>query len=222
MAWKVESMEELGPSVLFRIFGLPLTNTVVMSWLLILFLGFLSFLVTRRLQEVPGGLQNFVEAALELLQGMVEETMGPRGKTYFPLIGTLFLFILLGNWMGTIPGLSSPTADLNVTLGLALVVFFANHACGLRERGFSYFRHFLEPSPLFLPFNLIEEVTRPVSLSFRLFGNITGEHIVVAVLAMIVPYLVPVPMSLFGLFTGFIQALVFTMLAMTYLAQAVD
>ncbi|MDK2883117.1 MAG: F-type H+-transporting ATPase subunit a [Bacillota bacterium] len=215
-------MEELGPHVIAEFHGWHITSTVMMNTLLTAFVTLVSYLSTRRLQAVPGRLQNVLEAVVEVLEGLVEENMGEKGKEYFPFIGTLFLYILLSNWMGAIPGLHSPTSDINVTAALAVIVLLASHVYGLSKKGLAHFKHYLEPMPIFLPLNLMEEVTKPLSLAFRLFGNVTGEHIVVAVLGLIVPLLVPVPMSLFGLFTGLIQALVFTMLAMVYITQATE
>ncbi|BCV25389.1 MAG TPA: F0F1 ATP synthase subunit A [Firmicutes bacterium] len=215
-------MEELGPVVVAEFYGLPVTSTVVMSTALSGFIAVISFLSTRHLQAIPGRLQNALETVVELLEGLVEDNMGEKGRLYFPFLGTLFLYILLSNWMGAVPGLKSPTSDINVTVALAVIVLLASHAYGLSKKGLAHLHHFLEPMPLFLPLNIMEEITKPLSLAFRLFGNITGEHIVVAVLGLIVPLVVPVPMSLFGLFTGLIQALVFTMLAMVYIAQATE
>lgn len=215
-------MEELGPVVIGEFYGLPVTSTVFMSTILSGVVTVFSFLATRSLRPVPGRLQNALEAVVEILEGLVVDNMGEKGREYFPFIGTLFLYILLSNWMGVIPGLTSPTSDINVTAGLAVVVLLASHFYGIRKKGAAHLHHFLEPMPFFLPLNLMEEITKPLSLAFRLFGNITGEHIVVAVLGLIVPLLAPVPMKLFGLFTGLIQALVFTMLAMVYLAQATE
>ncbi|MGB9825057.1 MAG: F0F1 ATP synthase subunit A [Desulfofundulus sp.] len=215
-------MEELGPVVVAELYGCRITTTVVMSTLLTGFLTLISYLSTRRLQDIPGRLQNALEAIVEILEGLVEDNMGEKGRDYFPFIGTLFLYILLSNWMGAIPGLRSPTSDINVTVALAVIVLLASHVYGLSKKGLAHFKHYLEPMPVFLPLNLMEEITKPLSLAFRLFGNVTGEHIVVAVLGLIVPLLVPVPMSLFGLFTDLIQALVFTMLAMVYITQATE
>lgn len=215
-------MEELGPVVVAEFYGFPITSTVVMSTILSGFIALVSYLATRHLQAIPGRLQNALETVVELLQGLVEDNMGEKGRVYFPFIGTLFLYILLSNWMGAIPGLKSPTSDINVTVALAVVVLMATHVYGLSKKGLAHFHHFLEPMPVFLPLNIMEEITKPLSLAFRLFGNVTGEHIVVAVLGLIVPLIAPVPMSLFGLFTGLIQALVFTMLAMVYITQATE
>ncbi|NLY50048.1 MAG: F0F1 ATP synthase subunit A [Firmicutes bacterium] len=213
-------MEHLGPVAVAEFCGIPVTNTVVMSTILSAFVAVMALVSTRRLQDVPGGLQNALETVVEMLEGLVVDNMGERGREYAPFIGALFLYILLSNWMGSIPGLAAPTSDINTTAGLAVVVLLANHFYGLKKKGMAYLHHFLEPMPFFLPLNLLEEISKPLSLAFRLFGNITGEHIVIAVLGFIVPLIAPVPMLLFGLFTGLIQALVFTMLAMVYLTQA--
>ena len=210
-------MEHLGAHEVFNIAGISVTNTVTLTWVLMAFLFVVSFLITRKVETIPSGFQNFIEMIFEFLIDLIEQNIGPKGVKAFPLLGSLFLFILLGNWMGSVPFLGSPTSDLNTTVALALTVLFSIQFLGAKEKGFGFFKHFLAPNPMMLPLNIVEELSKPLSLSFRLFGNVMGEHIVVAVLLFLVPLAVPVPMMMFGLFTGALQAYVFTILSTVYL-----
>jgi F-type H+-transporting ATPase subunit a len=179
---------------------------------------------------VPKGRQNLVEMVVEALSGFLREMIGPEGPRYLPLIASLFLFILCSNLLGLIPGFASPTSNLNTTLALALVAFFSYHIMGLSAKGLRYFKDFLGPvwwlSPLMLPLEVISHLARILSLSFRLFGNIKGEDIVIAILILLaglVHYVVPwhILMLPLAVFTSVVQALIFTMLTTLYIASAV-
>jgi len=195
-------------------------DMVIYTWIIMVVMIGISFLARRKMEMIPSGWQNAMELAVDSLAHMIEGTVGKKSRKIVPLIITFFFFILFCNYSGVIPGFKPPTADLNTPIALALVVFFSVHIVGMAERGIlGYWKHFLEPFPLMLPLNIIEELAKVVSLSLRLFGNIMGEKVVVAVLFMLVPYLVPVPMQMFGLFTGTIQAFVFTILTTIYLSN---
>ena len=184
-------------------------------------------LMTRRnLKIIPHRLQNVIEAAFEFIENLLTTIIGPKGPRYFPIIMTLALFILLGNLMGLAPFCESPTSNLNVTLGCAIVIFFYYHYQGIKEQGFrTYMKHFAGPmpalAPLLFPLEIISHFARVMSLSVRLFGNIMGEDIIIIILLMLVPYVVPVPMMMFAIFTSALQAFIFIMLSMMYLAGAV-
>jgi len=186
----------------------------------------LAFLATRRIEMFPGRTQNIMEVALGAINSLLVETMGPEGRKFFPLIATLALFILTSNLLGVIPGFEPPTANLNTTVGLALVVFFMTHIVGVREHGFAYVKHFFGPvwwlAPIMLPIEIISHLSRPLSLSMRLFGNIFGEELVLAIVLILVPFIVPLPIFVMMIFTGLIQTLVFTLLAMMYIASAME
>ena len=193
-------------------------------------LGF-CFLVTRRLSLVPSGRQGFLELIVEGLSGFLTEMIGHDGPKYLPLIAALFLFILCSNLLGIVPGFVSPTSNINTTLALALVAFFSYHFMGLRAKGLRYFKDFLGPiwwmAPLMLPLEVISHLARILSLSFRLFGNIRGDEIVVGILVLLaglVHYLFPwhILMLPLAVFTGCVQALIFTMLTALYIASAVS
>jgi len=192
-------------------------------------LGLLFFFGTRNLKRVPGGLQNVVEAIVEGLLNFFTGVLGEkRARMYMPLLGTFFLFILLSNYSGLIPGsgiisgFKAPTSDWNVTGALAIVVFFATHYYGIKAKGIGYFKHFVTPFAAFLPLNLLEEVARPLSLTLRLFGNVFAEETIVFFLLVMAPFLVPVPMMALSLLLGAIQALVFTILATSYIGAATE
>ena len=218
-------MEE--PKVLFSIFGLDVTGHITTMWAIMLFMFVVLVLATRKLEKIPGRFQCLVEYTIEGLLNYFSGIMGrEKARRYFPILATLFLFILISNWSGVLPmaghveGFRPLTSTLSVTGGLGIVAFIVTQIAGFREKGFAYLKHFISPFPVMLPLNLIEELVRPLSLSLRLYGNIFGEEMVVAVLLSIAPYFAPIPMQLLGLLFGFIQALVFTTLTAIYISQA--
>lgn len=190
----------------------------------------LALVVRSRLSvEHPGHLQIVLEDLLTGLTGMLEEWIGPKGIRYLPIVGTLGLFILAGNMMGLVPGMMAPTSSINVTLGCAITVFVYYHIQGVREQGIGpYLKHFAAPpgaplfiAPIMLPIEIISHFSRVLSLSLRLFGNVFGEELVILILFSIVPFLVPLPMMFLAIITGTLQALIFVILTMIYLAGAV-
>jgi len=197
---------------------------VCYTWFVMAVLALFSFLATRRLSILPGGFQNVMEVIVEGFDNLLTETMGPEGRPFFPLIATLGLYILTSNLLGLIPGFESPTANLNTTASMALVVFVMTHVVGIRMHGLKYVKHFLGPiwwlAPLMLVLELISHFARIISLSVRLFGNIMGEDKVLAVVVLLVPFLVPLPVFVLMIFTSFIQTIVFMLLAMMYIAGA--
>jgi len=172
-------------------------------------------------------LRNFFEYTAESVYGMVEGAMGEaNAERFFPLIGTLWMFILFGNLIGLVPGFISPNDTLKTNVGIALLVFFLTHYFGVKEHGLAYFKHFLGPSipliPLMLPIEIISHVARPISLAVRLMGNMMADHKVVMSFFALVPILVPLPFMLLGLLVCLIQALVFCSLAMVYIGMAIE
>ena len=218
-------------NVLFSIGPLQVTSTVVSMWAIILILALLSYLATRRLKEVPGPLQNLAEMAIEKLQSFFADTLGEKHmRKYFPIFATFFIFIIVSNYSGLLPGAGHldgfhvPTASLSVTAGLAVVAFFTIHVIGVREKGAGkYFKHVFKAMPLPLFFLvIIEQFVRPFSLALRLFGNLYGEESVTENLYNIFPILVPLVMQVLSLLFCLIQALVFTMLLSIYVSEAVE
>ncbi len=199
---------------------------VTYTWFVMLFLVLISFLATRRLNINPGRVQNVMEVIIDAMHKLLIDTMGQHGMKFFPLIATIGLFILISNLLGLIPGFESPTANLNTNLSMALVVFVLTHIVGVWVHGWKYIKQFIGPNPwlapLIFPIELVGHLARPVSLTFRLFGNIEGGHIVLAVLIILVPLLVPLPILVLKLLICFIQTLVFMLLSMMYIAGAME
>jgi len=199
---------------------------VTYAWFIMAMLALLSFLATRHININPGKLQNIMEVILTTFNNLLIDTMGPEGKRFFPLIATLGLYILTSNLIGLVPGFYSPTSSLNTTISMALVVFLLTHIVGVRVHGTKYLKQFMGPvwwlTPLMLPIEVVSHLSRPVSLSVRLFGNIEGGHIVVAVLFVLVPLLVPLPILILKILISFIQTLVFMLLSMMYIAGAME
>ena len=185
-----------------------------------------SILATRGLAVYPGKSQNVMEVILGGFDSLLNEIMGHNGRKFFPLIATLGLFILTCNLIGIIPGFESPTANINTNAAMAIVVFLSTHVVGVKEHGFKYFKQFMGPvwwlTPLMVPIELISHISRPLSLTFRLFGNIKGEDIVLLVVLFLVPYFVPIPVFILMIFTSLVQTLVFMLLAMMYIAGAME
>jgi len=215
------------PNFLPFLHGRFIPEHVAMAWLIIVLVGILAFRTTRRLREVPGPLQNVFELVVEGFGGLLEEIIGHQGRRFLPLIGAVGLFVLLGNLLGMVPGLKSPTANLNTNAALAMTVFVSYHAIGIRAQGpVAYAKHFAGPiwwlAPLMVPIELIGHLARPVSLSIRLFGNIFGHEMIVLILFTAIYWLAPLPMFFLGLFVGVVQTLVFVMLSTIYIAGATE
>jgi len=214
-----------GPLVLPEIHGIP--EHVTYTWLAMAIIIGLSLAARFSLKKTaPTGVQNLLEVIVGGLNDFIEDIMGPEGKHYLTLIGTLFLFILVCNLQGLVPGFDSPTANINTTLALALVAFTATHYIGLKRHGIAYIKHFMGPmwglAPLMLPIELISHFARVMSLTFRLFGNMVAKHKLLLVLALLAPYFAPVPILGLGLLVAFVQALVFTLLTMLYLSGSIE
>lgn len=197
-------------------------DTIVMTWITMAFVLLFAILSVRGLKLIPGAWQSCLEMVVEWLDGQVSETLGPRGQFLKSFIICLFLFLLVSNWLGLIPGFTSPTADINTTMGLALLVIVMVHILGVYYKGTKYIKHFFEPYFPFVIINIIEEIAKPITLAFRLFGNILAGEVMILVLVALVPKAV-IPSVIwlgFSLFVGVIQAVVFTMLTIAYLANA--
>lgn len=214
-----------GPKVVTYLFGnpnLPITDTLIVAWAVVLFLVIGSYIVTRNLKIIPGSVQNAVELLLTTIEDQIEPMLPGEGRNLLPFIGTIFIFIGISNLVGVIPGVANPTGDLNTTLGIALVVFLVSHYHGMKEQGvWGYLKGFTEPVFFLLPINIIGELAKPVSHSFRLFGNIVGGGIILGIIFQFAPWLIPVPLQAwFDIFVGLVQALIFGMLAIAYISVA--
>jgi F-type H+-transporting ATPase subunit a len=205
-------------------------NYLVMTMLIVAVVTVVSLVMRSRLSvENPGKFQILLEDGVTAVVGLLEEWIGPDGRRYLPLIATLGLFILLGNYAGLVPGLMAPTANINVTVGCAVTTWVYYHYQGFRKQGVvNYLKHFAVPpgapvwmAPLMLIIELISHSSRLLSLSLRLFGNIFGEELVIVILGSIIPFIIPLPMMFLGLVTGGLQAFIFVLLSIIYLQAAV-
>ncbi len=205
-------------------------NYLVMTMLIVALVTVVCLIMKSRLSvENPGKVQILLEDGVMAVVGLLEEWIGPDGRRYLPLIATLGLFILLGNYAGLVPGLMAPTANINVTVGLAITTWTYYHFQGFKKQGaVNYLKHFAVPpgapvwmAPMMLIIELISHTSRLLSLSLRLFGNIFGEELVIVILGSIIPFIVPLPMMFLGLITGGLQAFIFVLLSIIYLQAAV-
>jgi F-type H+-transporting ATPase subunit a len=238
--WIVDAVNAvLGPPVaaMLAAFGFHveaghpvIPNYLVMTMLIVAVVTAVCLFMKSRLSvENPGKFQILLEDAVTAVVGLLQEWIGPDGKRYLPLIATLGLFILLGNYAGLVPGLMAPTSNINVTVGCAVTTWVYYHYQGFRKQGVvNYLKHFAVPpgapvwmAPLMLIIELISHSSRLLSLSLRLFGNIFGEELVILILASIIPFIVPLPMMFLGLITGGLQAFIFVLLSIIYLQAAV-
>ena len=223
-------MGELGKlhQLIIPIFGHNITinlEVLVMTWIVFLVLIVLGLAASRKRNILPRPIQSLGELIVTLLYDLTEDALGKElAKKYAPMICALFMFLLLSNWLGIIPHLEEPTKDLNTTLGLGLMGFFIAHYAGIKSKGFkAYIKEYFQPIFFMMPLNLIGELAKIISISFRLFGNIMGGSIIILVVSQLIYNLVLPPFlyAFFGLFVGTIQAFVFTMLTVVYISVQV-
>lgn len=225
---------EVGQHFYWQLGNLKVHGQVfITSWFVIAVLIVASLAATRNIQRVPSGIQNVMEYALDFIRDLAKTQIGEKEyRPWVPFIGTLFLFIFISNWSGALvpwklihlPSgeLAAPTSDINTTVALALLTSLAYFYAGLKKRGLGYFSKYIQPTPILLPINILEDFTKPLSLSFRLFGNILADELVVAVFILLVPLFIPLPVMILGLFTSAIQALIFATLAGAYIGEAME
>lgn len=241
------------PEIITTIFGMPITNSLIASLITTVVLIVIAYFATRDVKKVPTGLQNLFEVVIEALFNMVDSVTGDRKQTYqfFPLVATIFIFIIISNWLGLLPGfgsvgffetaqegihgeehsvfvplLRSANSDLNVTLALAMISVFATQIFGVAALGVlkygKKFINFSSPIKFFVGLlELVGEIAKMISFSFRLFGNVFAGEVLLVVIIMLAPFIVPIPFFALELFVGFIQALVFAMLTLVFLKVAV-
>ena len=208
-------------------------QVLVVIWFVLLVLLVFSVLGTVNAERLPHNWQNFMEASIDFVTDITKNQLGASFyQQWIPFIGTLFFFIFGCNWAGAIipwklielpeGEFAAPTNDINTTVALALLTSLAYFYAGLSKKGFGYFKRYIEPIPLLLPINVLEDFTKPLSLSFRLFGNVLADELTITVLTSLVPLIVPLPIMLLGLFAGSVQALIFSTLAAAYIAEALE
>jgi F-type H+-transporting ATPase subunit a len=237
---------------IFRLPGVP--DHVTYTWVVMIILIAVALAGRSKLSLVPRGVQNFLEVVLEQFIAMIDDVIGHEGRRFLPLIGTLGLFILIGNLIGLVPGMNGPTTNLNTTAACALVVFLAYHYIGIKAQGLgTYAKHFMGPvpalAPLMIPIELISHLARPLSLTLRLFGNMTGGHILLAIIFFLMGLDGLIGWALSGSAAGaivggiggiimvvftvgflyplkilvsFLQAFIFVMLTMLYIGAAIE
>lgn len=208
-------------------------ETIIVSSLVVALVSLFLVLGTSNIQRVPSGLQNVLEVIFELVKSIAITQMGPSYYAQFlPFITTIFLFVLGSNWAGAlvpwklieIPSgeLAAPTNDINTTACLAILTSLTYFSAGFKIKGIGYFKRYVSPSAFLLPINIIEDFIKPLSLNFRLFGNILADELVVAVLVSLVPLIIPVPVMVLGLFASSVQALIFATLAAAYIGEVIE
>jgi len=216
---------------LFGIFGLgdwAASNPhVVYSWVVIALLIGLGALAAKGIQMVPTKAQNVFELIVSGMEEFMVDITGEEGRWLFPLAGTIFLYVFISNLLGLLPGFFPPTANLNTTASCALVVFFATHIIGIKYHGAKYIKHFMGPvwwmSPLIFIIEVIGHFARILSLSFRLFGNMMGHEIVLAILfGLAGAFFAPLPIMALGIFVSFVQGFVFFLLTVIYFTGAME
>ena len=200
---------------------------VIYSWFAILLLIILAVLGTRKIELVPAKGQNFFEIVISGMEEFMVDITGEEGRWFFPIIATIFIYIATCNLMGLVPGFYPPTASINTTVSCAIPVFLFTHFIGIKYHGIKYIKHFLGPVwwliPIILPIEIIGHMARILSLSFRLFGNITGHELVLAILFMLAgAFFAPLPIMAMGIFVSLVQAFVFFLLSVMYFAGAME
>jgi F-type H+-transporting ATPase subunit a len=216
------SHSPLEAKVLFHIGAVPLTDTVVTTWGLMAAMTLGCLLATRSFRVVPGEWQAIIETVVVGVEEQIAALLNRDARPFLPLLGTLFLFLVVANLCGIIPGVRAPTASIETPAALAAIVFFSVHFFGVRVQGIvKYLKGYLRPNPIMLPFNVLSEVTRSFSLAMRLFGNIMSEEMVVAIVLALAGLLVPIPFMAFGILVGLVQAYIFSVLATVYIGGGV-
>ncbi|MGE4519485.1 MAG: F0F1 ATP synthase subunit A [Desulfobacteraceae bacterium] len=200
---------------------------VIYTWFVMLLLIGLGYLGAKNVQMIPGKAQNVFEAIISGIETFMVDTAGEEGRWFFPIVGTVFIYIFVCNLLGLVPGFYPPTASLNTTASCALVVFFMTHYIGIKYHGTHYVNHFTGPVwwliPIIMPIEVIGHLARVLSLSFRLFGNMMGHELVVTILLTLAGlYLAPLPIMALGIFVAFVQAFIFFLLSVMYFAGSME
>lgn len=207
----------------FRIGPIPITNTVVITWGVMLVLGVVAWLGTRQLDIVPSRRQVVLEGIFSAIEDTIRLVLPQQAGKVLPFIATLWIFIVVANLASLIPGVRSPTGDLSTTVALAVLVFLATHWYGVREHGMrAYLRHYLLPNPILLPFHIISEISRTIALAMRLFGNIFSLQMAALLVLLVAGFLVPVPVLMLHIVEAIVQSYIFGMLALIYIAGAIQ
>ena len=211
----IEPLVQIGPLVI--------TNTVVTTWVIMALLAVFARAGSRRRRNDPVPLQTAVEGVVSTIEAAIAEVAPEHARRLVPFIGTLWIFLVVANLSSLIPGVHAPTRDLSATAALAIIVFLSTHWFGIRIQGVrGYLRHYLAPSPILLPFHLIGEVTRTVALAVRLFGNMMSLEMAALLILLVAGFLAPVPILMLHVIEALVQAYIFGMLALIYVAGSIQ
>jgi len=225
---------EIGTHFYWEIGDFSLHGQVfLVSWFVIMLLLGASFLGTQSISQIPESWQNFMETVVEFTSDIAKGQLGESFyRPWVPFISTLFLFIFGCNWAGAIVPwkllilsegeLAAPTNDITTTVALSLLTSLAYFYAGFSKKGIGYFKRYIQPTPILLPINILEDFTKPLSLSFRLFGNVLADELTISVLVLLVPLIIPLPIMGLGIFAGSVQALIFSTLAGAYIHEALE
>lgn len=217
------SSELMGNPVMIEIAGLPITRTVVTTWVIMLILAAVSWAGTRRLRLQPGPWQTAFEGVVMSMENAIRAVLPEHTRQVLPLIATLWIYILIANLASVIPNVRAPTNDLSQTGALALLVFLAVPGYGIQAQGLRrYLRHYLAPNPLFLPFHVLGEITRTIALTVRLAGNILSLETAALLVLLVAGFLAPVPVLMLHIVEAVVQAYIFGMLALIYVSGAIQ
>ena len=217
------SESQLSINAVFNIGPLEITTTVITTWGIMAVLSVFFWLTTRRMSQKPASVQTVLEATVTIIENAVADVAPQQAKLLTPFIGSLWIFLVIANLSGLIPGLHSPTRDLSATAALAIIVFLSAHWYGIRTQGIkNYLHHYLRPSPILLPFHLISEITRTVALAIRLFGNMMSLEMAALLILLVAGFLAPVPILLLHIIEALVQAYIFGMLALVYIAGGIQ
>ncbi|MGA9341906.1 MAG: F0F1 ATP synthase subunit A [Rhodanobacteraceae bacterium] len=212
----------LTSTVLFHLGPVAITRPVVTTWAIMFALAVICRVLTRRLQTVPDGRQAVLEVIMSGITGQMQDVLRSDARPFLPLVGTLFIFLVVANLSGVLPGVEAPTSKIETPAALALIVFFSVHYFGIRARGFrGYLASFAEPKLIMLPLNILSEVTRTFSLMVRLFGNVMSGEFIIALVIALAGLFVPIPLMVLDILVGVVQAYIFTVLATVFIGAAV-
>lgn len=202
---------------------LTIHQSVITTWGVMLLIIAFTWVTTRRMTMLPGTRQTIIEAIFELIEHAVLQVAPEHGRLIMPFIATLWIFIVISNLLGLIPGLHSPTGELSVTSALAMLVFLSVHWFGVRTQGLkNYLHHYLMPTPILLPFHIISELTRTLALAIRLFGNVMSLEMAAMLILLVASFLAPIPILMLHIIEALVQAYIFGMLSLIYLASAMQ
>ena len=225
---------EVGTHLYWEIGGFTVHGQVLLvTWLVLAIILGLAVVGTSKLEQIPKGIQNFLESVFEYVAGIAKGEIGEyHYRPWVPYVGTIFLFIFVANWLGALfpwkliqlpeGELAAPTNDINTTVALSLLTSISYFYAGFKEKGLGFFARYISPSPLFLPINILEDFSKPLSLSFRLFGNVVADEIVVSVFCLLVPVFIPLPVMILGIFASSVQALIFATLSAAYIGESIE